>query len=71
MEDTEFKIKVLEDLSSIKEKLKHVPSKEDLGKVKGLTKENKSRLDNHRWVLGTLFTGFMSMLIGIFTKGIK
>lgn len=71
MEDTEFKIKVLENLSKINEQFQHVSTKEELGKVKGLTKENKARLDNHRWVLGTLFTGFMTVLVTIFTKAIK
>jgi len=71
LSDQEFKIEVLTNLSRINEKLEHVPSKADLGKVKGLTIENKSRLDNHRWILGTFFTGLLTMVVAIFTKGIK
>lgn len=67
MDDNDFKIKVLEKLSRIDEKLLHVPSKEDLGKVKGLTIENKTKLNNHRWILGTLFTGFMTLMVSVFT----
>ena len=68
MDDAEFKIKVVENLSKINEKLEHVPTKEDLGKVKGLAIINKTKLTTHKWLFGLLFTGSISVLITSFTK---
>ncbi len=67
MKDNDFKIEVLKSLSRIDEKLEHVPLKEDLMKVEGLTVANKAKLNNHKWVLGGFFTGLVSIIISIFT----
>ena len=65
MDDREFKIKVIENLSQINEKLLHVASKKDLERVEGKTNINKNALRMHWWLLGTIITGCVTMAVAM------